>query len=130
MSSPKNVYLIIYNLAFALLWLTLLIQISALNPVSNYEQTYSTVGSLAEKIQVAAFLDVLHSATGSSIATPYTIQLRKLTIGKSRSGPSTTFPYVRPNYREIPHPLANHPSISRHCYFSGLHRSITSLECG
>lgn len=65
-SSLKSLYLILYNCTFTALWLTLLLRIVALEPLSSYQGTYSEVGEFAKWIQTAALLEVVHAAIGRS----------------------------------------------------------------
>jgi very-long-chain (3R)-3-hydroxyacyl-CoA dehydratase len=69
-SALKSPYLILYNGTFAALWLTLLIRIGALGPLSSYGQTYAVVGDFAKWIQTAALLEVVHAAIGQLIPAP------------------------------------------------------------
>jgi hypothetical protein len=68
MTQFKVLYLILYNSTFTILWSTLLVRIIALNPLSSYENTYTTVGNLIKGIQTAALLEVCHAAIGKFVA--------------------------------------------------------------
>lgn len=67
-SSIKSLYLVLYNGTFAALWLTLLIRIVALGPLTSHEKTYDAVGNFALWVQSAALLEVAHAATGPLIS--------------------------------------------------------------
>ncbi|KAG9240706.1 tyrosine phosphatase-like protein [Calycina marina] len=66
MSSLKQLYLYMYNLAGCILWTLLLARVSTVvfGPTSTYRDTYVYVGEYARNIQTAALLEIVHSAIG------------------------------------------------------------------
>jgi len=64
-SSPKNSYLILYNLASTVLWLAVLGRVVLLVPLVGFENVYGGVGEFAKWTQTLAVLEILHSLIGT-----------------------------------------------------------------
>lgn len=63
-SSFKNLYLILYNLICALLWLVVLGRVVSLVSLTGFESTYAGVGEFAKWTQTIALLEIVHAAAG------------------------------------------------------------------
>ena len=64
-SSPKNSYLILYNLASAIVWLAILGRVVLLVPLVGFENVYGGVGEFAKWTQTLAVLEIIHSLIGT-----------------------------------------------------------------
>lgn len=136
MASAKSSYLILYNGTFAALWLTLLVRILALGPLSSYEKTYDAVGDFAKWIQTAALLEVVHAALGQSFQSFHIKRAAQenffvkvtLTHVLHRARASTSHPNLRPNGRQKPHLMDHCPPISNHRALTGLHHLTHRME--
>jgi very-long-chain (3R)-3-hydroxyacyl-CoA dehydratase len=67
-SSFKNLYLVLYNLVCALLWLVVLSRVVLLVSQGGFESTYAGVGEFAKWTQTIALLEIVHAAAGKSFA--------------------------------------------------------------
>jgi hypothetical protein len=65
-SAAKNGYLILYNAVSAMLWLTVLGRIVAINAVRGPHLAYPAVGEFCKWTQTLAGMEVLHSLFGKS----------------------------------------------------------------
>lgn len=62
--SLQSQYLILYNLASAVLWLAVLGRVILLIPLVGFNNVYGGVGQFAKWTQSLALLEVVHSVTG------------------------------------------------------------------
>ena len=65
--SPKTLYLILYNLVSALLWLSVLGRVVLLVPLVGHENVYDGTGQFAKWTQTLALVEIVHSLLGTSI---------------------------------------------------------------
>ncbi|KAI4147635.1 MAG: hypothetical protein LQ340_005469 [Diploschistes diacapsis] len=57
-------YLLIYNLASAILWFSVLVRVLVLIPLVGYQNVYGGVGDFARWVQTGALLEIVHAALG------------------------------------------------------------------
>ena len=61
----KQQYLIVYNLASAILWFSVLARVLIILPITGPAYVHDGVGTFARWVQTLAVLEIVHSALGT-----------------------------------------------------------------